>query len=194
MGRIDARKTQLLERMGITVWYGRRSSTDPLPLPVNSEPLDGPAEDQVQAATVKEEVKTEDPANLQPLHFVCFAIDGAVLVALAPEGERELRFAQDIVCAASGTWSQAPSKLNFDWPQRIGGRVVSGDRTRAVCAFVEKQLQNVKGTVVLVTDDLAQNVQSLSDRSQIVVLPPLKQLAGDIDAKKRLWLQIQKTR
>lgn len=170
------------------------------------EPVEGrhkraPSAPPVQPSVPPAEPMADKPAadsapDLPDTQILSLRCSGLLLLVEVQGLKYARRLATDLLRAAAGDWQSALEQTVFDWhPDKVGSAGVSG--RRALAAFVDKQLDDLgrEKSVLLcerVAAMLPELAGSLSSRDHHTIrVPALQALAGDGEAKRILWQQIQ---
>lgn len=194
---LDPRAVRLLKEMGIDVWRPRRS--EPSVRAAAAPRLDAsraaPAPAAAPAAATVPEPQVaptrpvpSDPPVL-PFTVLCLSKAGAVLLIETADPRAARRFAADLLAAATGAWGGETRLLAFEWPQP--GIAPAADAvTRALGAFVGKQLADNDGALVLVGAEVLARLDSGILPDGCLVLPPFDALMTDGSLKRTLWQNV----
>lgn len=205
-------RRRLLRDMGIEVWYARGRARVPDSTgagdavedaaselgKAGGERADGgvagspdgnrwetgpvPSEPGARGSAAEVEPQRRDEAAFA---VVAFGLPGALLVAEASTRREEAVLARDVLRAARGDWSAAVGQARFEWPQPG----VSGKSGPALAAFVEKQADDFRARLVLVTESVAGRLGDC--RLQPVTVPAPSSLAEPRN-KVALWRRLQR--
>ncbi len=149
-----------------------------------------PPEAETMAEPRAAPAEASDPEAQAPWSALSLA-DGRVVLIIDGEcSQRDLRLARDILAAACGDWAGKPSSRRFDWPPGGGVRAAAGGAAaarRALAAFVDKDLADYQGRLLLCTEPLAELVPQPSAPCRRLVIPRLDTLGRDAEAKRALW-------
>jgi hypothetical protein len=133
----------------------------------------------------------ESGPPVAPFSVVCFA-KGDVLLLIEPGASRAaVRFAMDLLSAASGIWGGELDRLAFDWPQP-GIENNPTTQSRALGAFVGKQIADRDPGLLLIGRDVAGRLEQPVDGC--VLLPPLDALMTQGELKRALWAELKARR
>ena len=208
---LDPHRKQILEDMGIEVW--RRRGTAPKPAPAQpstrtaaaaqrrrgtpagegpqrrrqpaSTPTNAPKRPAAAAGASLERPPPVAPAPTDEAFALTATCAQGVLVATGAFANRkQAALAADIARCAGGDWSADLKQLRFDWP--LPG--ITGAAAPALCAFLDKQMQDFAVQRPLVTASMARKIPS--DAFDCIAIPDLEQLE-DADAKRELWRRLQ---
>ena len=202
----EARR-RLLNAMGIDVWYprvagdstaadvrtageaGARTEAATAPAAVTaSGATDGksPATGvtRTEAASLPPAGATAAPRDATPFAVVALGVPGALLVVPAFSGRGEATLARDLVRAARRNWTAEVAEARFDWPQPG----VSGKSTPALAAFVEKQAEDFKAELMLVSESASRYLGDFP--VELVRVPDMASLAEPRN-KLKLWRQLK---
>lgn len=161
-------------------------NTNPAPAPPDA----APSETETVAEPRAVPPQAGEPDSQTPWSALSLAVGGVVLLIDGEHSQRDLRLAMDIRAAACGDWSGKPSSRRFDWPPGGAGRAAAGGAAaaqRALAAFVDKDLTDYQGRLLVCTEPLAELVPEPSASCRRLVIPPLHTLGRDADAKRVLW-------
>ncbi len=130
-------------------------------------------------------------AAVPPFSVVCLA-KGDVLLLVEPGSSRAaLRFALDLLSAASGIWGGELDQLNFDWPQP-GIDDNAAACGRALSAFLGKQINDRDPALIIMGSEMAGRLEQVPEGS--VLLPPFASLMTRGELKRELWTALQERR
>ena len=204
-------RRRLLRDMGIEFWYARGSARVPVstgagdaaedaaagigkaggeraddgvPGPSGgdrSETASVPSEPGAQGSGAEVEAERRDDAAFA---VVAYGLPGALLVAEASRRREEAVLARDVLRAARRDWSAAVGQARFEWPQPG----VSGEPGPALAAFVEKQAEDFRARLVLVTESVAGR---LGDCPVEPVTVPAPSSLAEPRSKAALWRRLQ---
>jgi len=199
MNLSDRKKTYLRE-MGVDVWQLRRpASARDQKIPIEQAVSPQPTEralrhgstHQPETAPPVERPSVPAAASkapaIPPFSVVCLA-KGDVLLLIDPgQTKAALRFALDLLSAASGIWGGELDQLSFDWPQPgIDNNAAS--RNRALGAFLAKQIGDRVPSLVLMGQEVADRLEHTPD--DCLILPPLGALMTQGELKRELWARL----
>lgn len=210
---LDPHRKQILEDMGIEVW--RRRSAAPKPAPAQPsahtaaaagpQPRRGtPAREGPQrqrqpastptnapkrpAAAAGARLERPPPAAATPTDeafaLTATCAQGVLVATSAFANRKQAALAADIARCAGRDWSADLKQLRFDWP--LPG--ITGAAAPALCAFLDKQMQDFAVQRPLVTASMARKIPP--DAFDCIAIPDLEQLE-DADAKRELWRRLQ---
>lgn len=210
----ESTRRQILADMGIVQWRLRVAEGEVPPQAPGAERVPAaadvppgetltasPAPPAAGAPEIKTETRTvaepqaaspevgESEAQA-PWSALSLAADGVILLIDGEGSQRDLRLAMDILAAACGDWAGKPSSRRFDWPPGGGVRAAAGSASaarRALAAFVDKDLSDHQGRLLVCTDPLAELVPEPPAPCRRLVIPPLDALSRDAEAKRVLW-------
>lgn len=207
---LSDRKRALLTEMGVDVWVLR--SARPVAPPAQPEAASGrpevkarrtlsqpvtppaPVRDSSPDPAIAVSVATTEVAKappVPPFRVACFA-KGDVLMLVEPgTAKAAVRFALDLLSAASGIWGGELDRLDFDWPQP-GIENNASTRSRALGAFVAKQMGDRDPGLVLVGQEVAERLEQIP--AGCLMLPPLGALMTQGELKRQVWAQLQERR
>jgi hypothetical protein len=103
---------------------------------------------------------------------------------------RDLLSACEALRSETGSGSEGPrfSLGEFRWPILDSG----GSPERALAAFFDKQSEGATDRWMLITERVLEDIQDLIDtEAQIVVIPPISELAGNATLKRELWERLK---
>jgi hypothetical protein len=119
---------------------------------------------------------------------VCLSKGDVVLLIEPGKSKAALRFASDLLSAASNVWGGNMDRLAFDWPQP-GIENNAATQTRALGAFVDKQLGDRAPGLILLADEVAGRLETLP--SGYLRLPPITLLMTQGEHKRALWEKLK---
>jgi hypothetical protein len=202
-----ARRT-ILRELGVEVWRIRAAGTAPAAAPgeqVNvptllaDERTPGEPETAAISSGTTRPARQGESSLVDDALAVRFAVEsfaqGQVLLLVEDAaGKRLLRFAQDLLSAASGAWSATPARRRFEWPPAPDGlpgapSLGAAAPARALRAFVARSVQDFGTRRVLCTPAVAERLAGW-DGPPVLVIPPLEPLARDAAEKRRLWARL----
>ncbi len=209
----DAAKVQLLNRIGIDVWFARPSQselqrralepsapdeTEVLPARVSARSPDRSAEKVPRDVAPSSnnlpeppQSTTPDPVPVESFTLVCFRAADALLFCAPLASVNHRRLANDIAVSVSIAVREAPQKaeiLEFRYPQIAGG--AGGDWRRTLKAFTDKQVNVAAPKFIMVTRDVSHRFEGWYDNDPLII-DPVADLASNPDLKKALWQQIK---
>lgn len=208
---LDPHRKQILEDLGIEVW--RRRSTAPKPAPAKpsvrtsaaaqrrrgtpagegpqrrrqptSTPTNAPRRPAAAAGARLERPPPTAPTPTDEAFALTATCANGVLVATGAFANRkQAALAADIARCAGRDWAADLEHLRFDWP--LPG--ITGAAAPALCAFLDKQMQDFAVQRPLVTASMARKIPP--DAFDCIAIPDLEQLE-DADAKRELWRRLQ---
>lgn len=164
--------------------------TNAAPAPPDAAPSETETVAEPRAVPPQAGEPAGEPEPQTPWSALSLAVGGVVLIIDGEHSQRDLRLAMDILAAACGDWSGKPSSRRFDWPPGGAARAAAGGAAaaqRALAAFVDKDLTDYQGRLLVCTEPLAELVPEPSASCRRLVIPPLHTLGRDADAKRALW-------
>ena len=208
---LDPHRKQILEDMGIEVWRRRRAAPKPAPAKPStrtaaaaqrrrgapagegpqrrrqptSTPTNAPRRPAAAAGASLERQPPAAPTPTDEAFALTATCAQGVLVATgAFVNRKQAALAADIARCAGRDWSADLKHLRFDWP--LPG--ITGAAAPALCAFLDKQMQDFAVQRPLVTASMARKIPP--DAFDCIAIPDLEQLE-DADAKRELWRRLQ---
>ncbi len=207
---LETRAGLLLKEMGIDVWRARRmgdetgSAAQAAPTPARSRqasraaavareaspPTENPA---VQRHAIARQNAAVQQPEIAPFNVLCLSNPGAVLLVESGDVRSARRFAADLLAAVTGVWGGEMHQLVFEWPQP--GIAPSSDAiARALGAFVNKQLADNAGALVMVGREVADRLSAAALPEHCLVLPSFDALMTDGSLKRALWQDLASRR
>jgi hypothetical protein len=127
--------------------------------------------------------------GVRPFTVWCFSRPGALLLIETADPRAARRFAADLLAALTGIWGGETEQLRFEWPQP--GLSPSEDSvTRALAAFVGKQVGDNGDALVLVGAEVADRLAASTLPESCLVLPRFDTLMTDGACKRALWQDV----
>jgi hypothetical protein len=140
--------------------------------------------------------------SVPTFQVVSLSTAGATLLVDAVPTGRAARLARDLLAAATGRWDAEPALRTFEWPpalpaahaSRDAARGRPGGAERALAAFVDKELTDHAGTLLLLTDAVATRLGAFARPAERIVIGELAVVARDPVEKRRIWSVIGRLR
>lgn len=202
---MDIAKRQLLRDLGIDVWV-LRSSPETLskesthrsqgasvvaavtPAEVRFDPSP-----QTVERSVREPVEKSDSDTI--IDVACVSAPGVLLLLDSPQPVQARRsggrLVTDLLATTTGDWQITVRETQFRWPPAGVAKLQSQDGSRALGAFVEKQMQECGARWVLATDTVIDWLADGLLGDKLIGIPPIQDLGADGEQKRLLWRQIQ---
>jgi hypothetical protein len=188
---------QILAEIGVDVW---RLRTSPEP----ASELVGSGVDSVEPELVLAEPEGSrgltaplaESSSVSPESAPVAAFDvlslssrNALLLVELGDLKSGQRFAADLLSAATGEWGNDHGQLLFSWPQ-AGIDNSEASMTRALSAFIDKQLSDAAVTRVLISAEVAGRVTRQNLPESYVCLPAFGELMVSGELKRSVWTEI----
>jgi hypothetical protein len=130
---------------------------------------------------------------------VSLSAAGATLLLESVPTGRATRLARDVLAAATGRWDLEPAMRTFEWPPvgpagRDAVAARPGAAERALAAFVDKELADHGGGLLLLTGAVAARLGALPRSGERIVIGKLASIARDPAEKRRIWTAIGQVR
>lgn len=209
---MQARRTQILEDLGIDRWWLRRAATGhaapgdrpvvdpPDQRPVAVPPAASPVLTDPGAEKTLPQMAEVSRANVAPAQpsgrtsavdawaALSLVAGGVVLLVDGSSSRRDLRLAMDVLATASGSWIDKPASRRFDWPPDGVSTIGRGadPAGRAFAAFVDKELADHGAETLLVEETLSERLPERGGPVRVQI-PALARLGRDVAAKRALW-------
>jgi hypothetical protein len=162
-----------------------------------------PPEPRTASSPAVDSAITAPAAAVAPLAVLSIATSGAVLLIEGSPARRDLRLAMDVLAAISADLQSKsagrrakPVTRRFAWPPPVAADVLTSApdaRRRALEAFVDKDLGDHGGRVLLVSERLAAELPDRWPDCERVMVPDLDLLGREAPLKRALWRDIQQT-
>ena len=200
---MDIAKRQLLRDLGIDVWILRSSpetlSKESTHQGASVVAIAPPAEVRVEPTpqTVERSVRepVEKSASDTIIDVACVSAPGVLLLLDSPQPVQARRsggrLVTDLLATTTGDWQITVRETQFRWPPAGIAKLQSQDGSRALSAFVEKQMQECGARWVLATDTVIDWLADGLLGDKLIGIPPIQDLGADGEQKRLLWRQIQ---